>query len=248
MGAPQVERPGATHRVVQRPVQEPRRSGRQTHRLALRQQPAGVRTSVATVTDDLSPSVAHDDESRRRGWRQIREWVTVIVVAVVIATLLRTFVVQQYYIAGPSMETTLWGNDRVLVNKLAYRIGDPQRGDVIVFDRITTNGDTVQHDDLIKRVIGLSGETVEIRDCQVLINGTPIVEPWLAEVAPEVSPESNCGTANLDPVQVGENQVFLIGDNRPMSFDSRMFGPIDRDLIRGKAMLVIWPFDSITLL
>lgn len=203
---------------------------------------------MATVTDDLSPSVAHDDESRRRGWRQIREWVTVIVVAVVIATLLRTFVVQQYYIAGPSMETTLWGNDRVLVNKLAYRVGDPQRGDVIVFDRITTNGDTVQHDDLIKRVIGLSGETVEIRDCQVLINGTPIVEPWLAEVAPEVSPESNCGTANLDPVQVGENQVFLIGDNRPMSFDSRMFGPIDRDLIRGKAMLVIWPFDSITLL
>ncbi|NBO80852.1 MAG: signal peptidase I, partial [Actinobacteria bacterium] len=123
---------------------------------------------MATVTDDLSPSVAHDDESRRRGWRQIREWVTVIVVAVVIATLLRTFVVQQYYIAGPSMETTLWGNDRVLVNKLAYRVGDPQRGDVIVFDRITTNGDTVQHDDLIKRVIGLSGETVEIRDCQVL--------------------------------------------------------------------------------
>lgn len=203
---------------------------------------------MATVTDDLSPSVARDDERRRRGWRQIREWVTVIVVAVVIATLLRTFVVQQYYIAGPSMETTLWGNDRVLVNKLAYRVGDPQRGDVIVFDRITTNGDTVQHDDLIKRVIGLSGETVEIRDCQVLINGTPIVEPWLAEVAPEVSPESNCGTANLDPVQVGENQVFLIGDNRPMSFDSRMFGPIDRDLIRGKAMLVIWPFDSITLL
>ncbi len=203
---------------------------------------------MATVTDDLSPSVAHDDESRRRGWRQIREWVTVIVVAVVIATLLRTFVVQQYYIAGPSMETTLWGNDRVLVNKLAYRVGDPQRGDVIVFDRITTNGDTVQHDDLIKRVIGLSGETVEIRDCQVLIDGTPIVEPWLADVAPEVSPESNCGTANLDPVQVGENQVFLIGDNRPMSFDSRMFGPIDRDLIRGKAMLVIWPFDSITLL
>jgi signal peptidase I len=58
----------------------------------------------------------------------------------------------------------------------------------------------------------------------------------------------NCGTANLEPVQVGENEVFLIGDNRAMSFDSRMFGPIDRGLIRGKAMIVIWPFDSITLL
>ena len=193
-----------------------------------------------------------DAERRQRGWRQIREWVTVIVVAVVIATLLRTFVVQQYYIAGPSMETTLWGNDRVLVNKLAYRIGDPQRGDVIVFDRITTNGDTVQHDDLIKRVIGLGGETIEIRQCQVFIDGVALAEPWLDAVTTEVAngPEADtyCGTADLDPVRVGENQVFLIGDNRPMSFDSRMFGPIDRGLIRGKAMIVIWPFDSISLL
>jgi len=193
-----------------------------------------------------------DAERRQRGWRQIREWVTVIVVAVVIATLLRTFVVQQYYIAGPSMETTLWGNDRVLVNKLAYRIGDPQRGDVIVFDRITTNGDTVQHDDLIKRVIGLGGETIEIRQCQVFIDDVALAEPWLDAVTTEVAngPEADtyCGTADLDPVRVGENQVFLIGDNRPMSFDSRMFGPIDRGLIRGKAMIVIWPFDSISLL
>jgi signal peptidase I len=205
-----------------------------------------------------SKSGVHDEGRRQRGWRQIREWVTVIVVAVVIATLLRTFVVQQYYIAGPSMETTLWGNDRVLVNKLSYRIGDPQRGDVIVFDRITTNGDTVQHDDLIKRVIGLGGESVEIRDCQVFIDGELLAEPWLGDVtsaeatsdvaATVPEPDVNCGTANLDPVQVGENEVFLIGDNRSMSFDSRMFGPIDRDLIRGKAMVVIWPFDSITLL
>jgi signal peptidase I len=146
----------------------------------------------------------------------------------------------------------------VLVNKLSYRIGDPQRGDVIVFDRITTNGDTVQHDDLIKRVIGLGGESVEIRDCQVFIDGELLAEPWLGDVtsaeatsdvaATVPEPDVNCGTANLDPVQVGENEVFLIGDNRSMSFDSRMFGPIDRDLIRGKAMVVIWPFDSITLL
>ena len=105
------------------------------------------------------------DERRRSGWKTIREWVVVIVTAIVIATFLRTFVVQQFYIAGPSMETTLFGDDRVLVNKLAYRLGDPARGDVIVFDRITVNGDTVQHDDLIKRVIGLPGETIEIRDC-----------------------------------------------------------------------------------
>jgi signal peptidase I len=221
-------------------------------------EPAHGETNESSSSAPQSESSVHDEARRQRGWRQIREWVTVIVVAVVIATLLRTFVVQQYYIAGPSMETTLWGNDRVLVNKLSYRIGDPQRGDVIVFDRITTNGDTVQHDDLIKRVIGLGGESVEIRDCQVFIDGELLAEPWLGDVtsaeatsdvaATVPEPDVNCGTANLDPVQVGENEVFLIGDNRSMSFDSRMFGPIDRDLIRGKAMVVIWPFDSITLL
>lgn len=183
------------------------------------------------------------EDKRRAGLRQIREWVFVIVVAVVIATLLRTFVVQQFYIAGPSMETTLYGNDRVLVNKLAYRFGEPSRGDVIVFDRVTTNGDTVQHDDLIKRVIGLPGERLEVRDCVVFVDGVAIDEPWLSADMTDTTydPGTRCGTANVEPVTLGDGEVFLIGDNRPMSFDSRMFGPIDVDLIVGRALVVIWP-------
>jgi len=183
------------------------------------------------------------DERRRSGWKSIREWVLVIVVAIAIATVLRTFVVQQFYIAGPSMETTLFGDDRVLVNKLAYRFGEPSRGDVIVFDRITVNGDTVQHDDLIKRVIGLPGETIEIRDCAVLIDGARLDEPWLpADMKDEsVDPGVRCGTSNVDRTAIGSNEVYLIGDNRPMSFDSRMFGPVDIDVIVGKAVVVIWP-------
>jgi len=183
------------------------------------------------------------EAKRRAGWRQIREWIFVIVVAVVIATLLRTFVVQQFYIAGPSMETTLYGNDRVLVNKLAYRFGQPQRGDVIVFDRVTTNGDTVQHDDLIKRVIGLPGERLEVRDCVVFVDDVALEEPWLPPEMTDTSydPSTRCGTSNVEPVTLGEDEVFLIGDNRPMSFDSRMFGPIDVDLIVGQALVVIWP-------
>jgi signal peptidase I len=189
-----------------------------------------------------------DDESqttnqRRRGWSSIREWVVVIATAILIATVLRTFVVQQFYIAGPSMEVTLNGDDRVLVNKLAYRFGEPSRGDVVVFDRITMNGDSVQHDDLIKRVVGLPGETIEIRDCAVLIDGVVIEEPWLV-VDPEdaeLDPGLRCGTATLDPTLIGDGQVFLIGDNRPMSFDSRMFGAVSIDSIVGKAMVVIWP-------
>ncbi|MFM8646152.1 MAG: signal peptidase I [Actinomycetota bacterium] len=183
------------------------------------------------------------DAQRRSGWRQIREWVVVIVTAVIIATVLRTFVVQQFYIAGPSMETTLFGDDRVLVNKLAYRLGEPSRGDVIVFDRITVNGDTVQHDDLIKRVIGLPGETVEIRDCVVFIDGAALDEPWLSAEVTDTAfdPGTRCGTADAEPVEISDNQVFLIGDNRPMTYDRRMFGPESTDVRVGKAMVVIWP-------
>jgi len=180
---------------------------------------------------------------RSRTIRSLREWAFVIIVAVAIAAGLRTFVVQQFYIAGPSMETTLFGDDRVLVNKLAYRFGDPSRGDVIVFDRITVNGDSIQHDDLIKRVIGLPGETIEIRECVVYVDGVALDEPWLPSWMTDatVEPATRCGTSSVAATEVGPNQVYLVGDNRPLSFDSRMFGPVDIDVIVGKAMVVIWP-------
>jgi signal peptidase I len=169
--------------------------------------------------------------------------VVVLVTAVLIAAVLRTFVVQQFYIAGPSMETTLFGDDRVLVNKLAYRFGEPTRGDVVVFDRITTNGDTVQHDDLIKRVIGLPGEVIDIRNCVVYVNDVALDEPWLrAEFRePSADADTRCGTPTVEATTVGSDEVYLIGDNRPMSFDSRMFGPVAIDLIVGRAVVVIWP-------
>ena len=188
---------------------------------------------------------------RRSAWlKQVREWLVVIVAAVFIAMALRTFVVQQFYIAGPSMEVTLFGDDRVLVNKFSYRFGSPSRGDVIVFDRITLNGDTVQHDDLIKRVIGLPGETLTIADCVVSIDGTVLDEPWLSnqELDSTLEPGVRCGAADVGPTTMGENEVFLIGDNRPMSFDSRMFGPVDIDLIVGRAVVVIWPPSSMSTL
>ena len=180
---------------------------------------------------------------RQAGWRQIREWLGVLVSAVVIALVLRTLVVQQFYIAGPSMETTLFGDDRVLVNKLSYRFGTPSRGDVIVFDRITGNGDSVQHDDLIKRVIGLPGETLEIVECAVLIDGAKIDEPWLTDDLRDESVDSDvrCGTSNVEATVLSDNEVFLIGDNRTMSFDSRMFGAVNIDQIVGRAVVVIWP-------
>lgn len=190
-------------------------------------------------------------DRRRAAWlKQLREWLAVIGAAVIIAMTLRTFVVQQFYIAGPSMESTLFGDDRVLVNKLSYRFGSPSRGDVIVFDRITLNGDTVQRDDLIKRVIGLPGETLTIADCVVSIDGVVLVEPWLGEqeLDATLDPGLRCGSGDVGPTTMGENEVFLIGDNRPMSFDSRMFGPVDIDLIVGRAVVVIWPPRGMSIL
>jgi signal peptidase I len=172
--------------------------------------------------------------------RAIWEWVFVVVVAISAAMLIRVFLFQQYYIDGPSMQTTLMPEDRVLVNKMSYKLHDIHRGDVIVFDRVTND---VQHDDLIKRVLGLPGETLEIRSCIVYINGVQVDEPYLnPEQTSQVEPSARCGShTDMAPVVVPEEMVFVMGDNRVQSFDSRDFGPIDTDKVRGRAFVVIWP-------
>lgn len=187
-------------------------------------------------------------EPQRRIARLLREWILVVGSALLIAVLLRSFVVQQFYISGPSMEPTLVGNDRVLVNKLSYRFGEPSRGDIVVFDRITTNGGVVQHDDLIKRVIGLPGEEIEIRECALFVDGVNVPESWLVRSGSGSDGDADCGVADMEPVLVGSNEVFVVGDNRGQSYDSRMFGTVSKSLIRGRAIVVIWPPSNVDLL
>lgn len=174
--------------------------------------------------------------------RLLIEWVGVIGIALVIAIIVRMFLLQQYYISGPSMETTMFTNNRVLVNKLAYQIGDVKRGDVVVFDRATVNGNDVVHDDLIKRVIALGGETISIKSCIVYINGTILAEPYLPTRDTEMTdPQDRCSTVDIVDIVIPQGEFFLMGDNRPQSFDSRMFGPITREMIVGRAFVIIWP-------
>lgn len=174
--------------------------------------------------------------------RQLVEWVVVVAVALVVAMLIRLFLLQQFYISGPSMETTMFTDNRVLVNKLAYRIGDVNRGDIVVFDRVTMNGTDVEHDDLIKRVIALEGEQIEIRKCIVYIDGKALSEPYLPSRDTNQPDLSNrCGTVDMEMQTVEEGSIFLMGDNRPQSFDSRMFGAIKKDLVIGRAFVLIWP-------
>ena len=199
-------------------------------------------SASAEIDDAATGEAVRTDlsEKQRSQMRAVWEWIFVVVVAISAALLIRVFLFQQYYIDGPSMQTTLMPEDRVLVNKMSYKLHDIHRGDVIVFDRVTNE---VQHDDLIKRVLGLPGETLEIRSCIVYIDGVQVDEPYLnPEQTSQVEPSARCGShTDMAPIVVPEEMVFVMGDNRVQSFDSRDFGPIDSDKVRGRAFVVIWP-------
>jgi signal peptidase I len=143
------------------------------------------------------------------------------------------------------MESTMFQDNRVLVNKLSYRLHDINRGDVVVFDRITTDGEVVQHDDLIKRVIALPGETVEIRQCVVFIDGEELLEPYLNDYdIAQINLEDRCRVPELEATIISNDHIFVMGDNRPQSFDSRMFGEIESKLVVGRAFGLIWPLGN----
>jgi signal peptidase I len=177
---------------------------------------------------------------RRRPLRSAVEWVLVIGGALVVALLIRTFLLQAFWIPSASMEPTLQEGDRVLVNKLSYDLHDVHRGDIIVFER-PEDPDGAAHPeddikDLIKRVVGLPGETIEAREGVVYIDGEPLDESYLP---------TGTTTDSFPPRDIGEDQVFVMGDNRGNSSDSRVFGPIDQDLIVGRAFIRIYPLDDI---
>jgi len=183
--------------------------------------------------------------SANSGLQLIREWVTVLVVALVIAITVRSLILQQFYISGPSMEATMFQDNRVLVNKLSYRLHDIHRGDVVVFDRVTVDGQVVQHDDLIKRVIALGGEKISITDCKVFIDGKLLPEPYLNDYdLAQTVVEDRCRVPMMDEMIIPDDQLFVMGDNRPQSFDSRMFGPIEQNLVVGRAFVIIWPLSA----
>lgn len=163
--------------------------------------------------------------------------------AVVIAALalgVRAFVLEPFFVPSASMEPTLHGcpgcnDDRVLVNKLSYRLHAVHRGDVVVF----TRPPSLQLDDadLIKRVIGLPGETVSAHGGSVYIGDRRLSEPYVS---------SGCGgTADFAPVTVPARDAFMMGDNRCDSTDSRVFGPIAESTIVGRAFVIVWPLGRI---
>ena len=173
-----------------------------------------------------------------RSTRNVLEWIAIVGAALLVALLVKTFLIQAFFIPSLSMYPTLERGDRVLVNKLSYRFGDIDRGDIVVFERPANVPDTGIKD-LIKRVVALPGETVESRDGRVYIDGRLLAEGYL---------EDGVTTTGLTRQTVPDDHVFVMGDNRGNSEDSRVFGPIDVDLVVGRAFVRVWPLPHVHLL
>lgn len=192
---------------------------------------------TALDVEESSPAPA----KQRSKSRSLIEWSAVIVVAVLVSLLIRTYVFQTFYIPSGSMEPTLEIGDRIIVSKLSVELGTIHTGDILVFKApkavTTVCGDDVA--DLVKRVIGLPGQHLTSKGNTIYVNGTPLKQPWTHNAI--------LGRA-IGNVTVPANHYFMMGDNESNSCDSRFWGTISRSSIIGKAFVRIWPFSRIGFL
>ncbi len=215
---------------------------------------AGV--SSATGDESASAGAGRDGDvgrPRQGALAVVRETAVLVVLAILLAVLFKTFLVQAFYIPSGSMEPTLNISDRVLVEKVSYRFGEVKDGDVIVFVHdlpgvqpesanpvvrfFSSLGQAVgvtppSDRDFIKRVVGTPGDRITCQQGRLLRNGTAVSERYLP---------AGTTTENCTPTTVGPGQLYVMGDNRNNSEDSRTFGPIDRSTVVGRAFVRIWP-------
>lgn len=171
---------------------------------------------------------------RLKHW--IFDWTETIVVALALALVIRAFFFQVFWIPSGSMEPTLDINDRIVVNKVIYHFREPQRLEIVVFRGVADSN--LQKKDLIKRLVGLPGETLVVKDGVININGHPLTETH----------SMNQDYANFGPVIVPPDSFFVMGDNRPASADSRYWGFLPKKNLIGPAVLRIWPLSKAGLI
>ncbi|MEO7371630.1 MAG: signal peptidase I [Ilumatobacteraceae bacterium] len=191
------------------------------------------------AVDPASPVAAGVAKKGKRKLRVGVEWLIIGVFALAAALLMRAFVVQQFAVDGESMMGTLHSGDRVIVNKLSYRLHDPRHGDVVV---MKADKASLEVRDLIKRVVALPGETIEYRECQLFVDGERVDESYLD---PSLVRPGHCGDSQA-LVKVEAGRVFVMGDNRNASLDSRAaaIGQIPFGHLIGRAFVVVWPFSD----
>lgn len=213
------------------------------------------------IMNDNNSRKANDGQNEKKPLSKrilsgIMELMLYVVIALVCIFVIPKYVVQRTEVSGPSMESALQNKDSILVEKLSYRFGEPKRFDVVIFyhffeDEYEEDGQKAVHDKkdedsyefYVKRIIGLPGETVQIVDETIYINGEPLEENYGKD------PISYQGVA-ADPIKLGDDEYFVLGDNREVSKDSRYaeVGNVKKDLIVGKAWLRVYPFNKIGFL
>lgn len=202
----------------------------------------GSKTTSMTSEENEQPN-------KKKG--ALRENVEAIAVAIILALFIRAFVVQAFKIPSGSMKDTLLIGDHILVNKFIYGvkipftqqtlipITDPERGDIIVF-KFPEDPDK----DFIKRVVGIEGDVIEIRDKMLFVNGKPMKYPQAIFDDSQVFPDALQPRDNFGPVTVPPGHLFVMGDNRDHSYDSRFWGFVDLDAVKGKAFIIYWSWNK----
>jgi len=195
----------------------------------------GPQEAVAAAEPTRREARAKKKASRKK---QGYEWLILVAASLAVALVVRGFLIQAFYIPSESMVPTLVKNDRVLVNKLSYKLHDVHRGDIVVF-KAPEGAATAQVKDLIKRVVGLPGETIEGRNGSIFIDGKPLDEPYLP---PDVR------SRDFPPEKIPPKKIYVLGDNRQDSRDSTFFHAVEENKIVGRAFVKIWPLNDLGLL
>jgi signal peptidase I len=192
--------------------------------------------------------MSRDSDMTPRWHKLLKEYTEALLIAILLAFFIRSFVIQAFKIPSGSMLQTLQIGDHLLVTKFAYgirlpftdilltRFDDPESGDIIVFEFPED-----ESKDFIKRVIGVPGDTIEIRNKNVYRNGEQLVEPYVQHTDPTIKPIRD----ELGPITIPEGKYFVMGDNRDESYDSRFWGFVEREKILGKALIIYWSWEGV---
>ena len=168
----------------------------------------------------------------RRTARSFVKWLVLVAVVVAAVIGVKTYVAEPFSISSTSMEPSLRPDDRVVLDKLRYRLGDPRRGDVVVFDKPAGGGGSGPTKDLVQRVVAVAGDEIEARDGIVYVNGKAVDESYL---------RPGTVTTDIAKQRIPDDRFWVMGDRREESEDSRLFGPIPESVILGRAVARIWP-------
>jgi signal peptidase I len=185
---------------------------------------------LPTQPPPLTPSEPEQSQGGLSGW--IRDILETVLPALLIVLVVNVFLAQATRVEGQSMEPNLHNNERLIIEKISYHFHPPRRGDIVVIKMPNPHSDP-----LIKRVVGLPGETIEIMDGHVYINGQMLNEPYLEQLT----------YGNTGPQVIEPGYIFVLGDNRGASNDSRSFGEVNMDRILGHAWFRYWPLDEVGL-